>query len=230
MTALETAQRLGLSEAAVAAFTGSPQEFAQHFGVDDSEAPGGGGGPVPTGIVNGRLLITSANDWTVMWDPAPADENVTDVQLRYTVVGGQVKEVIAPAADGSYVGTDSLGLPGATVQIYAKTINSNGMSVSSGLTGRVPNPPQAPTAVAASVTGVGAVTVTFTKGAAPVTGIQVTSTPPIALTYSNTDTDGSVGVTGTFAQGVAYTFRVIAANDDGTSVPSAPSASVTPNP
>lgn len=39
MTAAQTAQALGLDANAIAAFTGSKEEFAQHFGVDATEAP-----------------------------------------------------------------------------------------------------------------------------------------------------------------------------------------------
>lgn len=71
MTAAQTAQRLGLDEKAVAAFSGSKAEFAQHFGVAESEAPAPAAPPsAPTGVA---ATVVDATHVNVAFAALPAD-------------------------------------------------------------------------------------------------------------------------------------------------------------
>lgn len=141
MTAAAVAQRLALDEKAVAAFSGTAEEFAQHFARSLTEAEG-----------------------------ALAD---------------------------------------------------------------LASPPAAPIAPVGAITSPTVVSLVFAlpdDGGTPIHSIVVESTPSIPLTYASNDLTSPVPVTGAYASGVAYTFKVRFVNDAGPGALSPASAPVTPNP
>ena len=91
--------------------------------------------------------------------------------------------------------------------------------------------PDAPTNVVASVTSITSVSISFTPGnnnGAVITSYTISSVPSITVLYSGTSSP--ITVTGSFAQGQAYSFTITATNSAGTSSSSATSNSVTPYP
>ncbi len=76
------------------------------------------------------------------------------------------------------------------------------------------------------------VTIAYTLGAsngAPITSVNIVSSPSIALTYTATDVDGSIAVTGSFVANTDYTFTISAINAVGSSDVSSSSAAARPN-
>lgn len=94
MSAAQTAQALGLDAHAVAAFTGSPGEFAQHFGVSVDESPASGGAPAnlpPGAPTNLKAVIDgTTKQITLTWD-APASPG------SFPIIGYEVTYLISPA-------------------------------------------------------------------------------------------------------------------------------------
>lgn len=88
----------------------------------------------------------------------------------------------------------------------------------------VPDPPTAVSAVAGNAQATVSFTPPLSNGGVPITMYTVTSSPG---NVTATGTVSPINVTG-LTNGTAYTFTVAATNKAGTSVPSAPSNSVTP--
>jgi hypothetical protein len=91
--------------------------------------------------------------------------------------------------------------------------------------------PQAPTIGTATRTNSTTVSLAFTAGAtggSTITSYTATSSPSVALTTSGTTSP--LTLTGTFVQGQAYTFSIVATNANGSSSSSSASNSITVNP
>jgi hypothetical protein len=148
----------------------------------------------------------------------------------------------SPSISLSTSGTSSpLTATGTFIQGQSYTFtttvtNANGTSGSSGSSNSVipfaATAPAAPTIGTVSVTNATTVSVPYTDGAAngsAITSRTITSSPSIALTFTNTSAS-PVTVTGSFVAGTAYTFSLTATNGVGTSSSSSASNSTTPNP
>jgi hypothetical protein len=141
--AVTVATRLGLSVAAVAAFTGqTAKEFAQHFGVSLSEGEWAlSQYPLPDAPATAVLTVTAADDWEVTWTPPAAGAPVEFYKVQYTPLGGSLTTVVVE--DGlTYAGTDVLGNPDDTVAVFVRASNIGGdgpATQSNGVT--IPTPP-----------------------------------------------------------------------------------------
>jgi hypothetical protein len=105
------------------------------------------------------------------------------------------------------------------------------MPILSSSSGSTKGPASAPTVGTATVTNSATVSLAFTVPSfskLPITSYTVTSSPSIALSTSGTSTP--LTVTGSFAQGQAYTFTIIANHANGSSTASSASNSITPYP
>jgi hypothetical protein len=130
MTALAVAQRLGLSEAAVAAFSGTGAEFAQFFGKSIAEgeaavadlAP-----PAPNPPASVTLAATSPTAWNVTWTAPVGGSPATSYKVQYTPQGGSLTTVDVPSGL-TYAGTADLGDPGDTVTVFVRAVNAGGQS------------------------------------------------------------------------------------------------------
>jgi hypothetical protein len=165
--------------------------------------------PSPAKVTAGQTLQLAASldgdpATNVTWS-TPGGGSVTNGGLftapatpgTYTVLASRPAAGLAPAASGI-----------ADVRVGAQ-------------------PPGAPTAVAATASGIGSAAVRWTApaddGGAPVTHYTVTASPGDATAETSHGTEATVsGLSG----GVAYTFTVTASNSGGTSQPSLPSAPV----
>ena len=131
--------------------------------------------------------------------------------------------------------TGSAFSAGVSYNVILRALNANGTSTSSGtsnttVAGTVPQAPTIGTASRVSNTVARVPWTAGNNGGYSLSSIFVESNPSISLTYTTTDLDGSVDVTGSFASGTGYTFRVRAANANGNSAFSAFSNSVIVNP
>jgi len=138
MTAADTAQRLGLDEAAVAAFTGSKAEFAQHFAVAESEAPEPAVPPgAPTGVVATVGSTTTASIAFV----APASDGgaeITAYEITSTpsvVLTHDLADVTSPiVVTGTFV-------QGTAYTFRMKAYNAAGLGAQSAASAAItPNP------------------------------------------------------------------------------------------
>ncbi|MGV0949374.1 MAG: fibronectin type III domain-containing protein [Azonexus sp.] len=136
MTALQTARRLGLSEKAITAFSGTPQQFARHFATDDSEAPAGG--TLPSAPLAVTALRDSADtafiDWTAPTTGLPIlsyEVTTTPVTTTQTFpdTGGTERTLdpFAYAAGTSYV-------------FHLKCVNAAGKGPAGDSAGAIINP------------------------------------------------------------------------------------------
>lgn len=138
---------------------------------------------------------------------------------------------------GNYYNTGSTssiivtGLQSSTVYTFSATASSvygtsTASSPSSEIT--ITTVPQAPVIGTVSVTNGTTISLPFTvnNGGSAISSISITSSPSLDLTYSGTSSP--VSITGSFAQGQAYTFTMTATNSNGTSLSSTSSNSVTP--
>jgi Fibronectin type III domain len=98
-------------------------------------------------------------------------------------------------------------------------------------------PPNSPTAVVATVTGISTVSIAFTpptdNGGAAIEGYDIAvapSTKPITWDLSDTTSPIVVTCAGGFTAATSHVFTVAARNSAGAGSVSAPSAAVTPNP
>ena len=122
---------------------------------------------------------------------------------------------------------------GSSNTISIKAVNSNGDSTASSASNSVTvsTIPQAPTIGTASITNATTISIPFTAGAngnSSITSYVTTSSPSVSLSTSGTTSP--LTVTGTFAQGTAYTFTIKAVNANGQSLASSSSNSITPLP
>ena len=125
--ALTVATRLGLSEAAVSAFTGqTARSFAQHFGVSVAEGEWAlSQYPLPDEPATVVLAVTAADDWEVTWTPPAAGAVVDFYKVQYTPKGGSLTTVVVD--DGlTYTGTAELGDPTDTVTVFVLASNLGG--------------------------------------------------------------------------------------------------------
>jgi hypothetical protein len=124
-------------------------------------------------------------------------------------------------------------ISGQSYTVRLKAVNNNGDSVASSASNSITvgTVPQAPTIGTPSVTNTTTVSIPFTEGnsgGSTITSYTVASSPSISLTTSGTTSP--LTVTGSFADGVSYTFTVAATNSFGTSLYSSSSTAVTPSP
>ena len=185
----------------------------------------------PTGVA---ATAIGANSAKVTWS-APAGGGPVS-SYRITPFVGSVAQTPV-TAPGTATSKSIAGLTtGTTYRFSVQAVNPNGAGLQSALSNAVtptgPVPPTAPTGVSAEPASKSA-RVTWTAsdadGDSPVTGQTVTpfaggqAGTPLQVGPSAT----SATVTG-LDNGTAYTFRVSATNNIGTSAASAPSSAVTP--
>lgn len=157
--------------------------------------------------------------------------------VAYTAAatGGTATTFTATSTPGSFTGTGSspitvIGLQSATSYTFTvSAANTNGTLTSAATSSitatTVPNTPGTPTATRTNNTTVSLAFTAGATGGSAITSYTVTSSPSISL--STSDTTSPLSVTGTFVQGTAYTFTIVANNTNGASSSSSASNSVT---
>lgn len=159
------------------------------------------------------------------------------IAFTAAATGGIPTSFNVTSSPGGFTGSGAspvtvAGLQSATSYTFTGTAtNSTGTGIASVASSAVTatTVPQAPTIGTVTTSNSTTVSVPFTAGATggkSITSYTITSSPSISLTYSGTTSP--ITVTGTFAQGTAYTFTIAATNANGTSAASSASNSVTP--
>ncbi len=160
---------------------------------------------------------------------APSSDGGSPI-TQYTVTSNP--DGLVAAVDGSTLTAEVAGLTNGTAYTFTVVAtNVAGTSVPSAPSNSVtpqgpPDPPTGVTAVAGNATATVAWIAPSSDGGSPITQYTVTSNPDglVAAVDGSTLTAEVIGLTNV----TAYTFTVVATNVVGTSVPSAPSNSVTP--
>lgn len=207
------------------------QDCTVENGCINPSGTGGSGGPTvpapPTGVVAEGGVRQAKVQWV-----APVNNGGSEV-TEYTVessdaIGGRRSATIAaPATEATVTGLAN----GTTYTFTVKATNAIGPSDPSSLSNAVTTAaaPGAPTNVVATAEDKQA-TVSWTApadaGSGAITGYAVTSDPG-SLQVSTTGATSAI-VTG-LTNGTPYTFTVVATNEVGEGMRSAPSNSVTPS-
>ncbi len=225
--------------------TGLTNGTTYTFTVTAANANGTGDTSVPTApvtpstIPGAPLLVsgTGGNGQAVVtWSPPASDGGLPITGYAVTAFDPNGHAVGGCTTDGSLTSCAIFNLTNGVGYTFSVTAtNANG----TGLASAPSSPPTVPTAVASkplSVTGVpgnGQATVSWlapgSTGGTPITGYTVTAstggTPIATCTTSGALTCVVTGLT----NGVAYTFTVVATNNNGPSPASDPSAPVVPS-
>jgi hypothetical protein len=190
------------------------------------QAPTIGTATNTTGVANGASAIAA------LTFTAAATGGKTITNYKYSTDGTNYT-AFSPAQTTSPLSITGL-TSGTSYSFYLKAVNANGDSTASSASNSVTVSTIAanPTLGTPTVTSTTVVSIPFTAGAtgnSTITGYTITSSPSIALSYSTSQTNSPIAVTGSYVQGTAYTFNVKANNANGSST-GVNSSSITPFP
>jgi hypothetical protein len=191
-----------------------------------------------SGQFSGTIPFGNAPQLVVGWTNSNAGgssilryEYSTDTAVTWRTFG-----VAASPGSTTVQGNGINFVAGSDYTVYIRGVNANGVSLPSttGVAYRAATVPQAPTTVTATRISNTVARLTWTAGGtggSPLTTILINCTPNAntpGLSYTTTDVDGTIDVTGPYVLNQGYTFTINVSNAFGTSL-GATSNSVTLN-